>query len=200
MVEADEHKCIAAPLQVNLYADCIGLLSAAFFVVYLAIGRAMRSWMPIFAYVLPVNVVAALSLCCAAVLIDGAGFDMSPHGIFGYLGSWTYFWRSVYLGAVPGIVGHVTFNALLKWLHPLLLALPGDHPTGVSQHDMNFDCAAQVLCGCGSDAGVDKLMGITVVAYITFLIFCGNSETAVLTALWKRLAVTTSCLLSPCQV
>lgn len=95
------------------------------FVLYLLIGRVLREWMPLFAYVLPVNLTAALSLCACAVLIEGAKFDASLGGIFGQLADWHYFWRCFYLASVPGIVGHVSFNALLKWLHPLILALPG---------------------------------------------------------------------------
>ena len=112
-------------LQVSIYGDAVGLVSAAVFVLYLSIGRHVRSWMPLATYVAPVNLLAALFLCCAAVVTEGAGFDRSQHGLFGYLSSWTYLWKSAYLGAVPGIAGHVTFNALLRWLHPLLIALAG---------------------------------------------------------------------------
>lgn len=103
----------------------MGYVAAIFFVVYLTIGRTVRTWMPIFAYVLPVNAIAALVLSSAALATEGAGVNRTPNGIFGQYCSWHYLWRSAYLGVVPGILGHVSFNALLKWLHPLLIALPG---------------------------------------------------------------------------
>ena len=100
----------------------MGLMSEVFFVVYLLIGRTLRSRMPIFAYVLPVNAIAALSLCCAALVYEGAGFNRTAQGLFGMCGSWHYLWRSLYLGAVPGFV---LFPALpfLPYLKLLLFSL-----------------------------------------------------------------------------
>ena len=68
--------------------------------------------------------IAALTLCVAAMSSEGATLDMERNGLFGWLGSWHYCWRVVYLGVCPGILGHVSFNALLKYLNPLLIALP----------------------------------------------------------------------------
>jgi len=58
-------------------------------------------------------------LLCATLTFEGVSFDASPTGLFGLFGSWSYLWRSVYLGAIPGVVGMVSFTAVLKWLHPL---------------------------------------------------------------------------------
>ena len=65
-------------------------------------------------------------LFCAALVFEGVGFDTSPSGLFGLFGSWTYLWKSLYLGTIPGVVGIVSFTAVLKWLHPLVVALPGN--------------------------------------------------------------------------
>ena len=113
-------------MQATVYGDVVGLAAAVTFVFYLMIGRSLRRWMPIFAYVLPVNAVAALALSGCAILVEGAKFDASKHGLLGAYSHWTYLWRCVYMAAIPGILGHVSFNALLKWLHPLLIALPGE--------------------------------------------------------------------------
>ena len=77
--------------------------------------------MPIFAYVLPVNAFAALSLCCAALISEGAGFNTTAQGLFGMYGSWHYLWRSLYLGAVPGLLPFLPLLAFLKI--PLMMVL-----------------------------------------------------------------------------
>ena len=115
----------------------MGLAAAIMFVNYLLIGRSLRTWMPIFAYVMPVNVMAAIALCICAMLFEGSSFNASVHGIFGQFGSSRYFLRCLYLALVPGILGHVSFNALLKWLHPLVIALPGGLPIPSSYPQMH---------------------------------------------------------------
>lgn len=114
-----------AVMQVSLFGDGMGVISASLYVSYLSIGRTLRSWLPIFAYVFPLFSLATLTLCLAALIIEGAKFDTSTSGLFGQYVSWHYLWRTLYLGAVPGILGHVSFNALLKWLNPLIIALAG---------------------------------------------------------------------------
>ena len=103
----------------------MGIICVILYVFYLSIGRSLRSWMPLFAYVFPLFSLATITLGIAAVTVEGARFNTSTHGLFGQYGSWHYLWRSLYLGTVPGIVGHVSFNALLKWLNPLVITLAG---------------------------------------------------------------------------
>lgn len=67
---------------------------------------------------------AAAILSVAAVLIEGASFVAAGKGgVAGWLGSpcWPVV---VYLAVGPGIVGHTSFNLLLKYLHPLAISLP----------------------------------------------------------------------------
>lgn len=129
----------ACVLQATVYGDMMGLTASLMFVLYLLIGRSLRSWMPIFAYVMPVNVMAAISLCTFAIVLEDASFDASIHGIFGQFGKLHYFVPCFYLGAVPGILGHVSFNALLRWLHPLIIALPGK-PLFAHQPSFLYKC------------------------------------------------------------
>ena len=65
-------------------------------------------------------------LFCAALTFEGVGFDTSSSGLFGLFGSWAYLWKSLYLGIIPGVLGVVSFAAVLKWLQPLVVALPGE--------------------------------------------------------------------------
>ena len=41
--------------------DCVCLLSACLFLAYMAIGRRLRSWMPLFVYIFPVTLVRILT-------------------------------------------------------------------------------------------------------------------------------------------
>ena len=45
------------------------------------------------------------------------------NGVAGWIMS-KYLVGVVYLAVIPGILGHTSFNALLKYLHPLAIALP----------------------------------------------------------------------------
>ena len=81
--------------------------------------------MPIFAYVFPLFTLGTITLCILALVFEGAEFNTTTNGLFGQYGSWHYLWRAFYLGAVPGIMGHVSFNTLLKWINPLVIALAG---------------------------------------------------------------------------
>ena len=42
---------------VTLEGDCVCLLSACLFLSYMAIGRRLRAWMPLFVYIFPVTLV-----------------------------------------------------------------------------------------------------------------------------------------------
>ncbi len=44
-------------------------------------------------------------------------------GVAGWITS-NYLPGVIYLAVIPGILGHTSFNALLKYLHPLAIALP----------------------------------------------------------------------------
>lgn len=112
-------------LQVTIFGDAMGIVCSIFYVLYLSIGRTLRSWMPIFAYVFPLFTLGTITLCILALVFEGAEFNTTTKGLFGQYGSWHYLWRAFYLGAVPGIMGHVSFNTLLKWLNPLVIALAG---------------------------------------------------------------------------
>ena len=67
---------------------------------------------------------AAVILSVAAVAVEGASVIAAGNGgVAGWLAS-PYWWLVVYLAIGPGIVGHTSFNALLKYLHPLAISLP----------------------------------------------------------------------------
>ena len=51
---------------VTLVGDCVCLLSACLFLVYMAIGRRLRSWMPLFVYIFPVTLVCSRMQVVAA--------------------------------------------------------------------------------------------------------------------------------------
>lgn len=81
--------------------------------------------MPLFVYACPVTGTAALALTFAALV-----FEMSASvaagvrgGVIGWLLNGKYAACVMYLAIVPGIVGHTGFNALLRWLTPLSVAL-----------------------------------------------------------------------------
>ena len=79
--------------------------STALLAVYLLIGRKLRSWLPLWVYVLPVTGTGALVLTFVAVPFEHARlFVMGRAGIFGWLDP-QYLPRVAYLAIMPGIVG-----------------------------------------------------------------------------------------------
>ena len=52
-------------------------------------------------------------------MLEGASFTRKgPPGVFGWVDT-HYLPAVAWLGAGPGIMGHTSFAALLRWMHPL---------------------------------------------------------------------------------
>jgi drug/metabolite transporter (DMT)-like permease len=110
--------------EVTVLGDLLALSASAAVLPYLLIGRKLRSWMPLFIYAAPVTLLAAIELTIAAILFEGAKiFTAGGGGVFGWAGSLHFLPFVLYLGLVPGIIGHTGINALLKYMHPLIITL-----------------------------------------------------------------------------
>ncbi len=88
----------------TLVGDGLALLGGASAAAYLAFGRSVRTAVPLRAYLGAVHAVAALLLLPVAWLLQpiGEGVDV---------GSWL---AVVYLGLVPGVIGHGLFNWVVR--------------------------------------------------------------------------------------
>ncbi len=108
---------------VTIYGDALAFIGAVTVVGYLAIGRMVRGWMPLFLYAFPVTFVAALTLTIWANVSEGASFNFdSMSGAFG----WTSAAWIVYVGYLalgPGLAGHTGINAVLRWIPPLVISM-----------------------------------------------------------------------------
>jgi drug/metabolite transporter (DMT)-like permease len=101
----------------------MALFGAVAIVGYLQAGSAVRGWMPIFIYALPVTAVSAVLLSLVAFLVDKLSlFAAGSTGIFGYFAS-SHGWWVLYLAVVPGLVGHTGFNTLLRFFSPLVISM-----------------------------------------------------------------------------
>lgn len=110
--------------EATVWGDFICLLGAAVYAVHLELGRALRSWMPIYVYAAPVTATAALILSVGGILIEGSHlFVGGASGVFGYLTVGVFFWKVLYLSLGPGFVGHTGLNTLLRYIPPLLISL-----------------------------------------------------------------------------
>lgn len=75
------------------------------------------SYQPVFVYSAPVTCMAAALLTLLGLALESHSLFGAPgqrHGAFGWLLSRHYAPVVVYLGTVPGIVGHQGFNTVLK--------------------------------------------------------------------------------------
>ena len=99
------------------------IVGAIAVVGYLAIGRSLRGWMPLFLYAFPVTGIAAILLTIWAMVAEGATFTIEDMGgAFGWL-SVTWFVYVAYLAFGPGLFGHTGINAVLRWLPALIISM-----------------------------------------------------------------------------
>ena len=105
--------------------------SAALLAVYLLIGRKLRSWLPLWVYVLPVTGTGALVLTFVAVPFEHAHlFVMGRAGIFGWLDP-QYLPRVAYLAIMPGIVGERAAHGLPRAVLSVELELRDSRSAGL---------------------------------------------------------------------
>jgi drug/metabolite transporter (DMT)-like permease len=134
-------------LQVTIVGDIMAFLGAVAIIGYLQAGSAVRGWMPIFIYALPVTAVSALLLSLVALLVDRLSiFRSGASGIFGYFAS-LHGWWVLYLAVVPGLVGHTGFNTLLRFFSPLVIS-------------MAFPFEPLVGSGIGLALGLERVPGV----------------------------------------
>ncbi|MBR50795.1 MAG: hypothetical protein CMA83_04430 [Euryarchaeota archaeon] len=113
----------ASETGVSLYGDFLAFLGAVTVVGYLAIGRMVRGWMPLFLYAFPVTLVSAIALSAWAILSEGLTFNLDDMtGAFGWI-SVTWILYVGYLALGPGLLGHTGINAVLRWIPPLTISM-----------------------------------------------------------------------------
>ena len=113
----------ASETGVSLYGDFLAFLGAVTVVGYLAIGRMVRGWMPLFLYAFPVTLVSAIALTAWAILSEGLTFNLDDMtGAFGWI-SVTWILYVGYLALGPGLLGHTGINAVLRWIPPLTISM-----------------------------------------------------------------------------
>ncbi|MEC9478545.1 MAG: DMT family transporter [Candidatus Thermoplasmatota archaeon] len=108
---------------VSLYGDFLAFVGAVTVVGYLAIGRIVRGWMPLFLYAFPVTLVSAIVLTGWAIVAEDLTFNLDDMtGAFGWISaSWLLY--VCYLALGPGLLGHTGINAVLRWIPPLTISM-----------------------------------------------------------------------------
>ena len=82
---------------VTLIGDLVCLASSCCFLVYMAIGRSVRSWMGLFVYVLPVNLVClhASPFVHSSLVLNSYGVSPLPCAFC--LRSWMRSWMGLFV-------------------------------------------------------------------------------------------------------
>ncbi|KAK9812004.1 hypothetical protein WJX73_007954 [Symbiochloris irregularis] len=108
----------------TLLGDIISFVALFAYISYFIIGRLARGSVPLAVYMLIMTGSCSLCLTVGAIVIEGAEFGRSDlHGVFGWVNH-KFLWNVAWLGIGPGIVGHSSLNALLRWIPPLQITLP----------------------------------------------------------------------------
>ena len=109
-------------------ATIIGDLAAVFgafaVVGYFLAGRKLRQWMPLFTYIFPVTLIAAIQLALISIFLEDSTLSLvnSNNSIFGWF-SITWLPYVLYLALFPGIVGHAGISMVLRWFPPIVVSV-----------------------------------------------------------------------------
>jgi len=99
---------IKSEKDVHLIGDAAAFTACIAFVPYLLIGRHLRVWMPLFVYAAPVTFLAAGCLTLAGLAEGSKPFAAGKEGMVGWIASTHFLPLILYLGIVPGIIGHTS--------------------------------------------------------------------------------------------
>ena len=104
----------------SVVGDLVSFLGATMVCGYLLIGKVMREerGVALFYYLCPINFLATVTAYICAVCYSPA----SASHIFTWI-TGDYALYVLYLGVVPGVVGHAIINFLLLHLSPLLISV-----------------------------------------------------------------------------
>jgi len=110
--------------QTSVEGDLAALLGAAMMVFYLLVGDELRTWMPLWLYVFPVNLFAAITTSLLALLFESNSMTkLSKFEYFGWLKDQQYFVVIMSAACISGILGHTLANFTQKYLSPLLISI-----------------------------------------------------------------------------
>jgi len=89
--------------QVTVAGDAVAFLGAVAIVVYLAVGRMLRGWMPLFIYAFPVTFASAVVSFLASVALEGSTFlGEGGTALFGWFFDLKWLVLVLYQGIGPG--------------------------------------------------------------------------------------------------
>ncbi|RAH14293.1 MAG: hypothetical protein CMB05_000160 [Methanobacteriota archaeon] len=115
---------ISVETEVTLMGDLAAIIGACAVVGYFVAGRKLRQWMPLFVYILPVTLLAAIFLAIMSLILEGSTFSIGNENLslFGWMSSaWILY--VLYLAVFPGIVGHAGISGVLRWFPPIIVSV-----------------------------------------------------------------------------
>eukprot|EP00814_Leptocylindrus_danicus_P000013 CAMPEP_0116015310 /NCGR_PEP_ID=MMETSP0321-20121206/6767_1 /TAXON_ID=163516 /ORGANISM="Leptocylindrus danicus var. danicus, Strain B650" /LENGTH=440 /DNA_ID=CAMNT_0003485069 /DNA_START=28 /DNA_END=1350 /DNA_ORIENTATION=+ len=155
----------------TMKGDLAAFVGAFAVSIYLVIGRNCRSWMPLWLYIFPVVVSSALSSLILALFDSEQPTQwsgLSQTSVFGFLNV-HYLPYAMYLGIGPGIAGHTVFNALLKYMSPLIIS------TAMLSEPL-FGSVLGYICGMQQIPGLWTLLGGIVLLVSLFFVSYNKEE------------------------
>eukprot|EP00949_MAST-11_sp_MAST-11-sp1_P003133 g3133.t1 len=103
--------------------DLSAFAGAATMCAYLVVGKSVRKWCPIWLYMFPVVLMAAITCTLASLIFEEGSrlTGLSTTSAFGFFAP-QFILFAFYLGGVSGVMGHTLVNALLRYISPLLIS------------------------------------------------------------------------------
>ncbi len=115
---------VSSEVDATLLGDLAAIFGAFAVIGYLLAGRNLRQWMPLFVYIFPVTLIAAIELAILSLIAEGSSFSMEnvDSSIVGWLAlSWLPY--VFYLAIFPGLVGHAGISLVLRWFPPIIVSV-----------------------------------------------------------------------------
>lgn len=115
---------ISTEVDATLIGDIAAIFGAIAILGYLIAGSTLRKWMPLFVYIFPVTLIAAIELALISLISEGSTFSMANADIsvVGWMAlSWLPY--VLYLAVFPGIVGHAGISMVLRWFPPIIVSV-----------------------------------------------------------------------------
>jgi drug/metabolite transporter (DMT)-like permease len=124
MLASDSSNASANAPPAPLLGDMLALLGAAFMGIYLSVGYALRQWMPLWLYVTPVTLVAAITAALASLAIEHSQVQGTQvNSVFGEFGSPAWFGLAMGAALTAGILGHTAANLAMEHISPLIVSV-----------------------------------------------------------------------------
>lgn len=106
---------------VTVEGDLYGVAASALFAAYLLVAGRLRKWMPLFSWLCPLHIAAAVSTTVMGVIAEPD--TVAEYGVFAWMYNKDVLAYALGAAWFAGMMGHGIANYVMKTLSPLIVAV-----------------------------------------------------------------------------